>query len=84
MTKMYVIYKLEKGGFGYKPAKINLPEGSRICLDKDIWKFAKVVKMVESTPESMKNAWNTAQVVSRVTPGSFIDTFIDHIEFFNY
>lgn len=79
MVQKFIIYQIEDGGFGYKPAKLDLPEGTRICLDREKMKFAKVELTVEATAEEMKNAWNAAKSRSRYfTPQYF------HMEFLNY
>ncbi|WP_143025566.1 hypothetical protein [Prevotella sp. tc2-28] len=65
MKQLFIIYQVEGGGIGYKPAKVNLPVGARICLDREKMKFAKVEKIVNATAEEMKNAWNVAKAQNR-------------------
>ena len=81
MTK-FIIYQLEEGGIGYKPAKVNLPVGSRICLDREKMKFAKVEKVVDSTPEQMKQAWNVAKAQNKYfeTSANFKMLFVNQFE----
>ena len=61
MEKMYVIYRSENGGFGYKPCKVALQEGTRICIDREKMVFAKVLKVVEETPERMRHYWEASK-----------------------
>ena len=65
MKQLFIIYDVENGGFGYKPAKVNLPVGTRICLDREKMKFASVALVVEATAEEMKKEWNAAKSRSR-------------------
>lgn len=65
MKQKFIIFTKEKGGFGYKPAKVELPVGARICLDRAKMEFATVEKVVESTPEDMKYAWEAAKGQSK-------------------
>ena len=84
MKQLFIIYDLEKGGIGYKPAKINLPEGTRICLDREKMKFAKVIKVVELTSELMHKAWRAAESQNRYfqTDAIFRMHFLSFVEGF--
>ena len=65
MKQLFIIYRKENGGFGYKPAKVNLPVGTRICVDKEKMVFAKVEKVVETTAQAMKKNWEVAKEQNR-------------------
>lgn len=65
MKQLFIIYRKENGGFGYKPAKVNLSVGTRICVDKEKMVFAKVEKVVETTAQTMKNNWEVAKAQNR-------------------
>lgn len=65
MNQLFIIYRKEEGGFGYKPAKVNIPVGTRICVDREKMVFATVEKVVESTAQRMKENWVAAKSLNR-------------------
>lgn len=77
--KLFMVYEIEGGGLGYKPAKRVLNEGTRICLDKEKMLFGRVLKVVESTAEKMSYAWRAAKGQNRLikTSGYFRMVFLN-------
>lgn len=78
MTQLFIIYQIEGGGIGYKPAKVNLPVGARICVDRKKMVFARVEKVVSTTAEDMAYKWRAAKGQNRLigTPNYFKFSFL--------